>query len=797
MPSRVKTIEIRAFRGIPELDIPLDGKNLLISGDNGTGKSSIVEAFEYFFTGSVSHLEGIQGLSFSRHGPHVRFATADVNIAVAFDPGNVRLLRTPVSEPAPPKHLSQYLASAKAGSFILRRSQVLAFIASQPADRFRALASILGVDSLDQVELEMMRARDDLSGEFQAQTQAIARLLQVLSTDLRAPITGISDVLPALNSTLADAGLPLLDSLDQIGPHAERMLKAVKSAADVEAVSSLDHALTQAKGLPFSTQFLPALRELSQEADPLIDQGARLEMRLADILRAGGQLIEAERLEECPLCAQPITRDTLLELIAARLKKLQALSEPAGRVRTTSTRLMSEIGDAKRRALEVQATLAKHPSVSIPSIEAVLASRFFPEAESALKQTAALEASLPLQTLGELVVQINTACASVATEIATEIAKLGVTEQERRLLEMVRLVASTKDRVAEFARATDTQSDLREMLNTAVTIFDTFSETKKRKVTQLYTRIEGDVRTFYSILHPGEPHADISLRLSTSKRASTELRVSSFGRADQDPRALTSEGHLDSLGLCIFLAFIKNFHGDCTLVVLDDVITTIDSGHRGRLCDLLFGEFKDYQLIITTHDGPWCQELVAAQRAFKLDGTFINAQITRWDLDVGPCIARFMPRIERIEERLAACDKTGAANLSRQYLEWGLKGMAINSNAPVPVANWQSGTVRDLEPHSRKRITSLISDKDYVSRLEAAFQELEKTVIFGNLLSHDNPLADQVVIAEVTRFYTAIRELHRLVSCPACETLLEYVKDAKEYRCTNARCKSPKIVATR
>jgi hypothetical protein len=796
MPSRVKSIEIRAFRGIPDLDIPLEGKNLLISGDNGTGKSSIVEAFEYFFTGSVSHLEGAQGLSFSRHGPHVHFATADVSIAVAFDPGNVRLFRTPVSEPAPPQHLSQYLASAKAGSFILRRAQILHFIASQPADRFRALASIIGVDSLDQVELEMMRARDELLGELQTQTQVIAGLLQALLADLRAPIAGITDVLPALNAILTDAGLPVLDTLEQIGPHAERMLKAVKSAADVEAVSSLDHALTQAKELLVSSQFLPLLREVKQEADPLIEQGARLEMRLADILRTGAELIEAELLEECPLCAQPITRDTLLAQIAARLKTLQALSEPAGRVRTTTARLISEIRDAKSRALGVQAALVKHAGISIPSIETVLTSKFFPDGESSLKQTAAFEASLPLQELSELAAQLTAAWASVATEIESEIAKLGVTEQEKRLLEMVRLVGSTKDRVAELARATDKQSDLQGMHITAVTIFDTFSETKKRKVTQIYGGIEGDIRNFYSILHPGEPHTDISLRLSTARRASTELRICSFGKADQDPRALTSEGHLDSLGLCIFLAFVKNFHDDCTLVVLDDVITTIDSGHRSRLCDLLFDEFEDYQLIITTHDAIWYQELVATQRALKIDGTFVNAQITGWDLDIGPSIVRFMPRLERIEDRLAANDKTGAANLSRQYLEWLLKRMALNSNAPVPIGNWLSGTVRDLEPHSRKRITALVSDKGFVARFELAFQELGKTGIFGNLLSHDNPLADQVSIAEVARFYSAIRALHELVCCPSCETPLEYVRDVNEYRCTNARCKSPTILAT-
>jgi len=46
---RIKSINIRAFRGIPTLDLPLNGKSVLLKGENGTGKSSIIEALEFFF----------------------------------------------------------------------------------------------------------------------------------------------------------------------------------------------------------------------------------------------------------------------------------------------------------------------------------------------------------------------------------------------------------------------------------------------------------------------------------------------------------------------------------------------------------------------------------------------------------------------------------------------------------------------------------------------------------------------------------------------------------------------------
>jgi hypothetical protein len=272
--------------------------------------------------------------------------------------------------------------------------------------------------------------------------------------------------------------------------------------------------------------------------------------------------------------------------------------------------------------------------------------------------------------------------------------------------------------------------------------------------------------------------------------------MTSFGRKDEDPRALTSEGHLDSLGLCIFLAFVKNFNGGCQLLVLDDVVATIDSGHRQRICDLLVDEFRDYQVIITTQDGIWYRELAAAQRAAALENSFLNLEIASWSLDAGPQIDRLMPRNEEIERRLQANDKAGAGNEARSYLEWLLKKIALNTNASVPVAQWQSGTVGDLEPAVKARILKMPADADYLGRLGTCFQDLEKTTFFGNLVSHDNPLVDALSIQEVRAFYEAVEGLRRAVACTSCGSQMAYVKDARELRCRNKRCKSPSVFAT-
>lgn len=57
------------------------------------------------------------------------------------------------------------------------------------------------------------------------------------------------------------------------------------------------------------------------------------------------------------------------------------------------------------------------------------------------------------------------------------------------------------------------------------------------------------------------------------------------------------------MGLCLFLALMRHLRGPAfTLAVLDDVLMSVDAGHRREVCSLLKREFPDTQFIVTTHD---------------------------------------------------------------------------------------------------------------------------------------------------------------------------------------------------
>lgn len=61
-----------------------------------------------------------------------------------------------------------------------------------------------------------------------------------------------------------------------------------------------------------------------------------------------------------------------------------------------------------------------------------------------------------------------------------------------------------------------------------------------------------------------------------------------------------SELHLDTLGLCVYLALAKQSGN--ALVVLDDVLMSVDDPHLDRAVDLISEEASHFgHVIITTH----------------------------------------------------------------------------------------------------------------------------------------------------------------------------------------------------
>ena len=320
--------------------------------------------------------------------------------------------------------------------------------------------------------------------------------------------------------------------------------------------------------------------------------------------------------------------------------------------------------------------------------------------------------------------------------------------------------------------------------NIANIISSAFSDAKNEKIGDIYTTIQGDINNFFSILHPDDPHTGIQLQLDPKRRASTDLSISSFGELREDPKALISEGHQDSLGLCIFLAFARKFNNECSLIVLDDVVTTIDSQHRQKICKLLEDNFKDYQIIITTHDEVWYEQIR------NMCSNYNAMEIIRWTPETGPVLIPYRTRWDKINEKLEDADKEGAGNASRQYAEWLLNEIGETVMAKAPIRRDGRYSMDEFMTAVYPRLKRLLVEGEHKNKIIGELDYLKATSFMVNWLSHDNPIISQLSIDDVKDFSKSVHRLHQLFRCPDCDRLLKYYQDRKRICCPRPGCRS-------
>ncbi len=127
---------------------------------------------------------------------------------------------------------------------------------------------------------------------------------------------------------------------------------------------------------------------------------------------------------------------------------------------------------------------------------------------------------------------------------------------------------------------------------------------RKSAIQEVLDAVSGIANTLYEEIHPGENIAKSSLSVRETGEGSVTLSTEFYGE-DEPPLLHYSDSHLDTLGLCYFLA-VRKYEAERNpgfkVLVLDDVLHSVDADHRARFATLLKREFSDHQIIITTHD---------------------------------------------------------------------------------------------------------------------------------------------------------------------------------------------------
>jgi len=788
MTVKVNSISIQAFRGITDLDLDIGGKSLILAGENGTGKSSIVEAIEFFFSGKVSHLEGIQGITNKKHIPHVNCEINDVKVTFKFLPGDITIERSFDSLANIPSELVNYFDVAEKNTFILHRAQLLGFIIAQPSERFRAIGDIIGIGDLDDIESEIKRLNDGLKKIILPITMDIeektSKIVEIIGTELKSE----EDVIEYINAVLTKDNFPTITSLDELDKHLEVILIDIKKNANEDKLSTLNNIIKFTSQFPI-VEICQKLNLANEELKEISNEEYKKKILLLSILNESKEFIKSTNPDYCPLCEQKIDNIELIKKVEHRINQYKDLSLKVANISENLSRVSCELQAYNIELTSLLSNIQKIDELSNYINKLNEHRLFLKNLISLIENTKSNLGNIDkINSIENEFNQLKEAIRLI-NEISTKTYdEIQLTEEEKNSVKIRDDLLSLKKIYNELSDSKNRILNPYNKHRIVNKLYNKFIETKKNTIQDIYDNIIGDIEAFYTILHPNELHKNIKLIVKESGKGSTELKIQSFGRENEDPRALTSEGHLDSLGLCIFLSFVKKFNDNFPLIVLDDVVTTIDSGHRNKICKLLNEYFSEKQLIITTHDGIWFEQLVDSQRAYRCQNKFNNIKISKWSIENGPIIESYKPKWEKIAQKLNQGETFGVGNECRIYLEWVLKNLCQNYYVSVIYRKSGRYNLSELLDPAEKKITKIMPEGEYKEKIKNIFTEIRTTGGMGNLLSHDNPDSSSISIKEVDNFFQSISSLHKFISCPICETFLEYDEKFNRIICPNKKC---------
>ena len=293
------------------------------------------------------------------------------------------------------------------------------------------------------------------------------------------------------------------------------------------------------------------------------------------------------------------------------------------------------------------------------------------------------------------------------------------------------------------------------------------------------------INEYYNFIH-GEDSIN-SPKFEVSGSTGLKLKINSFNE-ECDPREYSSEGHLDSLGLCIFLAFIKE-NCNVPIIILDDIVATVDLSHKERIARLLLDEFEDYQLILTTHNKTWFNQIRNLRRAkdwkFKEKGKFMYVEITSWNLDEGPHLSNHKTDIQIIQKHLINNDLVAAVHASRRLLENVLKNICIANSALIKMKDKPHSLLDYLNAAKisiKKQTKGSPLEYDY----DDLFFEVEQVRYLGNSFVHGDD--EDLTFNEAKTFCDAVYNLQEAVTCEKCGSYIRFNKVNHTGQCTNKKC---------
>ena len=666
--TRLCAIEIEGFRGFAERRrLDLDADAIVIRGDNGTGKTSLIDAMLWLICGELAHLaERTRGLRkgaddvvcnrFNPAGARVTIELIADGLPLSFTRTGNQANSTLTAGGSDPATATTDASALLAQTFgfsstpalrqsvlawgILRQDHIRAALDEAGGALHERLAGIVGLEQVTGFAAAASQASRDLVTQRTAarrthkdistrHREAAARHEQALAA--AGPDDRLRDVLregiQRLQAQLAGAvklsvpDLLDLDVITELGRSVAEIRDALEVVSDRRrAVAGL--AVTDDD--PIAAAQVAVTRAQAAAEDVTTRTPARTRLAVAALDLLG---------DTCPVCGQAIDEVHVRRHLEEILAQSHEMAEAAQRTRDELARAQTALAAAEERArvlADAQASLTAAQRELYAKVEGA-------------RSVAELDASTTTDVLTERLQQaLGTLRALYRDAGAIAGAQVG------------RLAAETEALEQQVGEAQQAVEVLDQRIVNAKRLEHAAHETSKRIIERALQALQPSFAEVFYRLRPNPAFTELDVRqdiMNNKNQVVPVVRDIERG-IDANPVVVFSEGQLNVVALSYFLGMALNAReAALPFLILDDPLQALDVIAILGFSDLARRVREHRQFIVTTHDRRFADVLVRKLSPRDDDERLIIHDFEGWTRE-GPLIRTTIPELAQVSPLL-------------------------------------------------------------------------------------------------------------------------------------------------
>jgi hypothetical protein len=774
---RLERITVQAFRGYPSrTEVVLSGDVVLLAGENGTGKTSLTEAFEWALFNSIVRKERSKTRGEYQGSGWIRSVHAAPDLETFVEVilrkgdrchvvrrvlvGNTTELTINGKSAIDVQELG--LRTEEAFRPFLGQCEIQALIDSEQQSRWEQLSAILGFAGFGQLRERLQRLRTDTDRDDRV------RRLRDRVTRAVQPLT------PAAQDPLAQSPDSLrLRAATYLGLSADAHWSTVRTAAQ----SELDALLARDRRPPGLEALLVGSADLAATASSATALACELaaearshrawheENHCSSFAGLGLGLIDPQHPSRCPFCVAPTLTTSRVTAIRIEAEQHTRPSPPDTRADFRSAvslllapgplgvQALPALEDSLRNTPEAEALReARREQTQLDSVrartqrivDAALAG--YEAAARPHGADAALTGMIDeFKSTVEELAQRHAALRAQLEAVDLRLTKRfsGLDEPDKkRMAALQRAVLLAENGTA--VEASWRLSQYQDQLKTMVCALET---AEKLRMASALNLLSDDIGRYYEELSPGHHIKIAGISVRDTHRRQATLSATSHGK-QVNPVTMFSEAEGNCLGLSLYFSQRVDRNHGWSVIMLDDPVQSMDQGHEEGLINLLAHVSRDRQVIVMTHAKRFEQQVEAQ---FAALGSFTKYVFERGS---GP-----EPQIQLAAGRLTELLNYAEANADGE--------LARRESCAGAVRKAVERFCRDLGKKAGVHLKKGLGVEEMIDRLHEhkAIDDIEVGTLhrlrkFGNRGSHEDETVNPATSAILSNV-NALRGLQR------------------------------------